>query len=90
MISLERGFIFTSMILAAIGVFLIEREFFHAALWSLAAAFFSAVGIIHAYELTPGGVVTRFGLFAAPEFAVSYLLLFFLFLAVGWWERRKE
>lgn len=88
MISLERGFIFTSMILAAIGVFLIEREFFRAALWSLAAAFFSAVGIIHAYALTPGGVVTRFGLLAAPEFAASYLLLFFLFLAAGWWEKK--
>jgi len=88
MISLERGFIFSSMILAAIGVFLIEKDFFRAARWSLAAAAFSAVGIIHAYELTPGGVVSRFGLFAAPEFVVSYLLLFVLFLAVGWWEKK--
>lgn len=88
MISLERGFIFTSMILAAIGVFLIERQFFRAAFWSLAAAFFAFIGIIHAYDLTPGGVTTRFSLFAAPEFAMSYLLLFVLFLAVGWWERK--
>lgn len=51
---------------------------------TLAAAFFAAIGIIHAYELTPGGVATRFGILAAPEFVVSYLLLFFLFLAVGW------
>ncbi len=90
MISLERGFIFTSMILAAIGVFLIEREFFRAAFWSLAAALFAAIGIIHAYDLTPGGISTRFGLFAAPEFAVSYLFLFVLFLAVGWWEKGKN
>jgi AGZA family xanthine/uracil permease-like MFS transporter len=89
MISLERGFIFTSMILAAIGVFLIERKFFRAACWSLAAAFFSATGLIHAYDLTPGGVASRFGLFAAPEFVVSYLLLFILFLAVGWWEGKN-
>ena len=34
MISLERGFIFTSMILAAIGVALIERQFFRAGSWS--------------------------------------------------------
>ena len=88
MISLERGFIFTSMILAAIGVFLIERDFFRAALWSLAAALFAAVGIIHAYELTPGGVATRFGFFVAPEFTASYLLLFALFLIVGWWEKK--
>jgi adenine/guanine/hypoxanthine permease len=88
MISLERGFIFSSMILAAIGVFLIERQFLRAAWWSLAAAVFSAVGIIHAYELTPGGVVSRFGFFAAPEFVVSYLMLFLLFLVVGWRERK--
>ena len=88
MISLERGFIFTSMILAAIGVFLIERQFFRAAFWSLAAAVFAAIGIIHAYELTPGGVTSRFGFMASPEFTASYLLLFVLFLAVGWWERK--
>ncbi|MBI4526001.1 MAG: NCS2 family permease [Deltaproteobacteria bacterium] len=88
MISLERGFIFTSMILAAIGVFLIEKEFFRAGMWSLAAAFFAATGMIHAYELTPAGVTTRFGLFTAPDFAVSYLLLFLVFLAAGWWERK--
>ncbi|HEX2386806.1 MAG TPA: NCS2 family permease [Candidatus Binatia bacterium] len=90
MISLERGFIFTSMILAAIGVFLLERQFLRAAWWSLAAAIFSAIGIIHAYELTPGGIVTRFGFFAAPEFVGAYLILFVLFLAVGWWEKSKS
>ncbi len=65
-----------------------RREVFRAALWSLAAAFFAAIGIIHAYDLTPGGVATRFSLFAAPEFTISYLLLFVLFLAVAWWERK--
>lgn len=88
MISLERGFIFTSMILSAVGVFLIERQFFRAACWSLAAAVFAAIGIIHAYDLTPGGVNTRFGFFAAPEFTLSYLLLFVLFLTVGLWAKR--
>jgi AGZA family xanthine/uracil permease-like MFS transporter len=87
MISLERGFIFTSMILAAIGVFLIEKDFFRAAFWSLAAAVFAATGIIHAYELAPGGITSRFGLFMAPEFAIGYVLLFLLFLIAGW---RKE
>lgn len=88
MISLERGFILTSMILAAIGVFLIERQFFRAAFWSLGAAFFSFIGIIHAYDLTPGGITTRFSLNSAPEFTMAYLLLFVLFLAVGWREKR--
>lgn len=88
MIALERGFVFSSMILAAIGVFLIERQFLRAALWSLAAAALSASGIIHAYELTPGGVVSRFGFLAAPEFVVGYLLLCVLFLSAAWWKKR--
>jgi AGZA family xanthine/uracil permease-like MFS transporter len=89
MIALERGFIFTSMILAAIGVFLIERAFHRAAFWSLAAALFSAVGIIHAYEITPGGVSSRFGLWEAPEFALGYGLVAIIFFAVNWNETRR-
>jgi AGZA family xanthine/uracil permease-like MFS transporter len=84
MISLQQGFIFTSMILAAVGVALIERQFKKAAGWSLAAAIFSAVGLIHAYELTPAGVVARFGILEAPGFAASYLLLALLFFGFEW------
>ena len=83
MISLQQGFIFTSMILAAMGVALIERQFKKAGGWSLAAAVFSAMGLIHAYELRPAGIAARFGFFEAPEFTVSYLLLALLFFTVA-------
>jgi AGZA family xanthine/uracil permease-like MFS transporter len=83
MISLERGFIFSSMILAAIGVALIERQFMKASAWALAAALLSALGIIHAYELTGAGMTSRFGMMAAPEFFVAYLLLAALFGAIA-------
>jgi AGZA family xanthine/uracil permease-like MFS transporter len=83
MIALQQGFIFTSMILAAVGVALIERDFRRASAWSLAAALLSALGIIHAYELTPGGIANRFGLLAAPEFFMGYMLLAGLFFVVG-------
>ncbi|MGH7886939.1 MAG: NCS2 family permease, partial [Candidatus Binatia bacterium] len=83
MISLERGFIFTSMILSAIGVALIERKFANAAAWAAAAALLSAVGVIHAYDLTAGGIANRFGWMAAPEFFLAYLLLALLFFAIG-------
>ena len=89
MISLERGFIFSSMILAAIGVALIEREFVKASGWSLAAALLSALGIIHAYKVTPGGITSHFGIFAAPEFVWAYLCLALLFFAVGLAAQRK-
>jgi AGZA family xanthine/uracil permease-like MFS transporter len=88
MISLERGFIFTSMILSAIGVALIERQFLKAGAWSLVAALLSAVGIIHAYDLTPAGITSRFGLLAAPEFFAAYLLLAVLFWAVGFCHKK--
>ena len=88
-ISLQQGFIFTSMILAAIGVALIERRFTTASLWSLAAALLSAVGIIHAYDLTPAGIVNRFGLFVAPEFFLGYLLLALVFFAVGLYAKQR-
>ena len=90
MISLERGFIFTSMIFAAMGVALIERQFFKAGIWSLIAAVFSAVGIIHAYDLTPGGINSRFEILAAPEFVVAYSLLALLFLSTGWVVKKRQ
>jgi AGZA family xanthine/uracil permease-like MFS transporter len=90
MIALERGFIFTSMILAAIGVALIERKFFRAATWSVAAAFLSAFGIIHAYDLSAGGITSRFGLMAAPEFFAAYLMLAALFAGIGMLTMRER
>ena len=82
MISLERGFIFTSMILASISVFLIEKNFSMACIWSLGAALLSFVGIIHAYKLTPNGVVSVFGCGAASDFAIGYCSFAILFIAI--------
>lgn len=87
-ISLERGFIFTSMILAATCVFLIEHQFLKAAYWILAAAGLSYIGIIHAYELTPFGIVSKFGFGAANQFAFCYLLIAALFIGMHYWLKR--
>jgi AGZA family xanthine/uracil permease-like MFS transporter len=90
MISLERGFIFTSMILSAIGVALIEQKFARAAAWALVAALLSTFGIIHAYDLTPAGITSRFGWMAAPEFLFGYLLLAALFWGVALTPQRHR
>jgi len=82
MISLERGFIFTSMILASISVFLIEKKFLNACLWPLGAAALSYVGIIHAYELTPNGVISKFGYGIATDFSIGYGSFAVLFIAM--------
>jgi adenine/guanine/hypoxanthine permease len=73
-IALSQGFLPTSMILSAILVFAIERRFLRAAAWACAGSALSMLGLIHAYELTPLGVVNRFGIAAAPGFGAMYAL----------------
>lgn len=71
-IALSQGFLLSSMILAAILVSVIEREFLKAGIWTAIAAGLSMIGLIHAYDLIPSGVQNRIGVAAAPEFAFMY------------------
>jgi len=85
-IALYQGFLLTSMILAAIVVYLIERDLRKAGWWTLAAAALSFVGLIHAYELTGAGVRNCFGLGPTTEarhFALAYALTGIGLLALG-------
>jgi hypothetical protein len=52
--ALEQGFIFTSTLLAAATVCIIERRFETAALWCLVGAALSAAGLMHSYRWTFG------------------------------------
>lgn len=80
-IALSQGFIFTSMILSAMSVYVIEKEYKKAALWAATGAAMSFFGIIHAYSLTPAGIGNRFGIGAATEFAIAYTAVaLFLYL----------
>jgi adenine/guanine/hypoxanthine permease len=87
MISLERGFIFTSLILAAMTVCLIERKYRAAAAWALAAAAVSATGLMHGYALEDGAVVNAYGPSRTWPFVTGYAAMAAVFLALGW---RKE
>lgn len=102
---MERGYIFTCMILAAISAFLIDRRFFAAAAWSLTAALFTAVGLMHAYQLyfvaeSGTNVLDYLLVFTEPaggavkyyalDVAVGYLLMAATFAACGWWTRRNS
>ena len=62
------------MILSAIVALSIDRQLLKAAAWAFAGALLSAVGLIHAYDLTPDGIQNRFGWMAAPGFAIAYCL----------------
>ncbi len=83
MVTLERGFLFTSVILTAIVAKLLDKEPKQAGGWALAGAVLSWFGVIHAWRITPGGVVSFFGWGAAPGIAAGYLFMAILFFAFG-------
>ncbi len=69
--ALEQGFIFTSMLLAAATVEVIERRFRRAAAWMALLAGLSAAGLAHAYRYTPAD--TAIHLAPAWPWALGYL-----------------
>jgi AGZA family xanthine/uracil permease-like MFS transporter len=71
-IALSQGFMLSSMLLAALLVHVIEREFLKGAIWTGTAAVLAWFGLIHGYELTAQGVQNKFGWGAAPAFAAAY------------------
>ena len=94
---LERGYIFTCMIIAAISAFLIDRRFFHAAGWALAAAVLTLLGLMHAYQLE-GNEIDYLLLFSKQQegaypfraiwIAIGYLLMAGVFLGMGYYTRQ--
>ena len=83
-IALNQGFIVSSMVLAATMVYVIDRQFHKAAAWMAVAAVLSMVGVIHAYDLTAEGLHNRFGLWAAPPYAVAYWATAVLMFIMHW------
>lgn len=99
MIVLERGYIFTCMILAAMSAFLIDRRFFPAAGWALVGAGLTLCGLIHAYQLS-GNELAYWLIFTAPRegaytysgypVAIGYLLMTAVFLLMGQYHREDR
>lgn len=80
--SLEQGFLFTSMLLAAAVVSVIERRWFAAATWCAVAALLSTAGLMHSYQWTPSDTALK--LSPAWPFAIGYAVMALLFLAARW------
>jgi adenine/guanine/hypoxanthine permease len=80
--ALEQGFIFTSMVLAAATVAIIERRFERAALWMLVGAALSAVGLAHAFQYTPGDTAIR--LAPAWPWAAGYVAIAAVLFLARW------
>jgi len=87
-IALSQGFMLTCMLLSAMMVFVVERQFLKAAVWTGAAALLSFFGFIHAFDLSPAGVQNRFGIGAARGFALAYLLAALLMVVLHFYNRR--
>ena len=79
---MERGYIFTCMILSAIAAFLIDRKFKAAAAWALVATGLTASGLMHSYQIVGNDIHFLFVLadplenayvYRGYEIAVGYL-----------------
>ena len=88
--ALEQGFIFSAMILAAITVYIIERDFRKAAYWSIGAALLSWVGLMHSYRWTVADTVVNLGFGTGMPWAVGYILLAILFFYTEWQTRHHQ
>lgn len=89
-IAMSQGFILSCMLLSAMMVFVIERQFLKAAVWTAVAALLSFFGVIHAYQLTPAGVQNHFGVGVANDFALAYLGATLLLIALHGYNRGRE
>lgn len=93
-LSLSQGFLLTSMVWAAMVVFLLERDFLKSSLWALVGTTLSLFGFIHAYELAGNAILNQFAFFVSWQFPVAYLalaVLFFLaYLANRYFPEQKS
>jgi AGZA family xanthine/uracil permease-like MFS transporter len=88
--ALEQGLIFSAMILSAIVVYIIERNFSRAACWSLLAALLAWVGLLHSYRWTAGDTVIQLGWGTGSPWAFGYSLLALLLFYAQWQQRNLE
>jgi AGZA family xanthine/uracil permease-like MFS transporter len=80
--ALEQGFLFTSMLLSAAIVGVIERRFTVAASWCALAALLSATGLMHSYQWTFAD--TALHLTPAWPFVIGYGAMAIIFFTARW------
>ena len=86
--ALEQGFIFTSMILAATTVGIIEREFAKASIWCFVGAALSAVGIMHSYAWTAGDTVISIS--PGWPWALGYTVMGAFLITAKWLTKKND
>jgi AGZA family xanthine/uracil permease-like MFS transporter len=81
--ALEQGWVYTSIILSAATVCIIERKFRHASIWFLVGAFLSCVGFMHTYEFATKDVIGHLAI-SMPKWACGYLIMAAILYVTPW------
>ena len=84
-LTLEQGQILSATLLAAMTVFIIERQFAWAGGCMLVVAGLSWKGLMHSYCWMPSDTVPDLGWGNGATWAMGYFLLALLFYAAAWW-----
>jgi AGZA family xanthine/uracil permease-like MFS transporter len=84
--ALEQGSIFTAMIFAAATVCIIENSFFKAAVWCLAGALLSALGLMHSFAWDAKDSTLAF-LQPAWQWVIAYCIMAAVFVSAKWLTR---
>ncbi|QDU79063.1 hypothetical protein Pla110_07670 [Polystyrenella longa] len=95
---MERGYIFTCMILSAMAACLIKRQFGAATIWSTLAALLTGIGLIHTYQLS-GNIIDYLLIHQTPPegiyvfrgygILIGYVSLAVLFGVIWFFERNR-
>ena len=87
--ALEQGWVYTSIVLSAATICIIERKFRHASCWFLIGAVLSAIGFMHTYEFMPTDVVGSLTL-SLPKWTWGYLVLAAIMFMAPWITLPKD
>ncbi len=88
--ALEQGLIFSAMILSAMTVHIIDKEFGKAGLWALSGSILSWLGLLHSFQWTIGDTVLNLGWGKGASYALSYLLLALLLFYAQWNQKKVD
>jgi len=89
-LSLSQGFLLSSMVWAAMVVYLLEREFLKSSLWAGIGMILSGLGLIHSYKLAGNAILNDFAPLSNWQFPLAYLLLSVLFFATYLFTRNPR
>ncbi|MGF1448373.1 MAG: NCS2 family permease [Opitutales bacterium] len=85
--ALDAGFLYTSIILTAATICIIEQQFYRSAIWIVVGAVFALLGLSHSFEIRPADVT---GSFLTPgwKWVFGYLAMAGTLALVGWIKQK--